>query len=82
MKTTIQYKNSPAPRFDAIEDIKDYLDSAERWDTLLAYVRATKSCAQVAITCSFIGIEGFPVIALYELVYGQGTWVEPDFVDE
>jgi len=71
--TTIDYSKSPAPAFDAIEDIKSWL-GVERFSKLTQEFASVKDCENFAAFCSIGGISGFPVKAWYELIHGQGTW--------
>lgn len=75
MHSTIDYRNSPAPQHDAVNDIKDYLGIA-RWNAVSEEMRKVTNCAQFALHCSFMGISGFPVRAWYELYHGEGSWDE------
>lgn len=73
MSYTISYKNSPAPAFDAVEDIREYLGN-NRYGELTHILKDVKSCANFALYCSMCGIRGYPVQAWYELINGQGSW--------
>ena len=72
MKTTIDYSKSPAPAFDAVEDIKEYL--GERYDQIAPLIKAETNRDNFAMACSFAGIHGYPVKAWYEHFHGQGSW--------
>lgn len=72
MKTTIDYSSSPAPAFDAVEDIKDYL--GDRYDLVAGELRHVKDKDAFACYCGLGGIRGFPVKAWYEHFHGQGSW--------
>lgn len=76
MKTTISYNQSPAPAFDAVQDIKEYL--GERYDRVAPEIAKVKHCGQFALACSMGGIEGFPVKAWYEHFHGQGSWKQEE----
>lgn len=73
MKTTISYANSPAPAFDAVQDIIDYLGE-ERYNKISPLISYVTNCGQFAMLCSLAGIHGFPVKAWYEHYHGQGSW--------
>lgn len=76
MHNTVDYSKSPAPAFDAVEDIKQYL--GDEYAGKLAVLRQTKNPQDWQMGCAmFLGIEGFPVRAWYEHVWGQGSWIEP-----
>lgn len=75
MKTTIDYSQSAAPAFDAVEDIKEYLGK-DRWEQVSPEMAKITDREQFAAFASFAGIEGFPVRAWYELYHGQGSWGE------
>ena len=75
--TTINYSNSPAPAFDAVEDIRQWLGPT--YDKLIeAGIGNETSHAKFALYCSFAGIQGFPVKAWYESFHGEGTWKDPE----
>lgn len=73
MHHTTNYANRPAPAFDAIEDIKEYL-GPERWAAVSPEMAKLTNCGAFALYASLGGISGFPVIAWYELYHGQGSW--------
>lgn len=74
MHNTIDYSKSPAPSFDAVEDIREWLGE-ERYARLIAAgIGNELHCRRFALYCSFIGIQGFPVKAWYEHFHGQGSW--------
>lgn len=73
MHNTIDYSKSPAPAFDAVEDIKDWL-SPERYDKLAPEMAKLTHCGNFAMYCMLAGIQGFPVKAWYESFHGQGSW--------
>ena len=72
MHKTVDYSKSPAPSFDAVEDIRNWL--GDSYDEKAAIMR-TLSQEDFAASCGlFLGIEGFPVQAWYEHFHGQGAW--------
>ena len=73
MQTTINYSQSKAPNFDAIEDLKDWF-GADRFSKLTQELSVIKDCKQFAMFCSLGGVQGFPVKAWYGLIHGQGSW--------
>ena len=77
MKMTISYKNMDDPRTKAIQDVKDYL--GDRYQILLDALQGQPANAY-AIICSFAGVRGYPVVALYEEVHGEGSF-ERDWKD-
>lgn len=77
MHNTSDYSKSPAPQFDAIEDIKSWL-GPDRWVMLQPEMAKIKHCGHFAMFCSLAGIQGFPVKAWYEHLNGQGSWNEED----
>lgn len=80
MKITIDYKDSPAPAFDAVQDIKTYLGD-ERWTKVCPELAKVTHCGQFAMYCSLAGIYGFPVRAWYEHFHGQGSWKQGQLDD-
>ncbi len=72
MKVTIDYTNSPAKKFDAVEDIKNYLGPT--YDMLAAIIKAEKNKGDFLLGCAILGIHGFPVEAWYDHFHGEGSW--------
>ena len=70
---TISYKDSPCPSVDAIDDIKEWLGQ-ERWDKLYPLFAKIETQKAFELYASFVGVQGFPVIAWWELIHGQGSW--------
>lgn len=70
---TRDYSKSPAPAFDAVEDIRDYL--GDQYAEKAAIVRQVTDAYQFTnLVGMFLGIEGRPVEAWYEHFHGQGTF--------
>ena len=76
MSTTISYANSPCPATDAVNDIKEWL--GDNWDAISQEMSKVSDCRRFAFYATFSGVQGYPVIAWYELYHGQGSWQEPD----
>lgn len=74
--TTIDYSKSPSTKFDAVEDIKQWL--GERWDVVSPEMAKVTNCASFAMYASLGGVQGFPVIAWYELYHGEGSWKQAE----
>ena len=72
MHNTIDYAKSPAPAFDAVEDVRNWFGA--KYDTIAQELSKVTNCAQFALYCSLAGIQGFPVKAWYEHFHGQGSW--------
>lgn len=72
MKNVIDYKSSPAPAFDAVEDVIFWLGKS--YDKIAREMALVKDCRTFAFYCRFVGIQGFPVKAWYEHFHGQGSW--------
>lgn len=75
MRWTKTYSDSPAKAFDAVEDVKFYLGDR--------YERARKALAQMPDPFHFrsacenmLGIEGYPVEALFGSIFGQGAYAK------
>lgn len=73
MHTNIDYKKSPAPAFDAVQDIIDYMGK-EKYNDISPMMAKVTSCGLFSNYCALAGIQGFPVKAWYEHFHGQGTW--------
>jgi hypothetical protein len=76
MHYTKDYSKSPAPHFDAVEDIKDYLGEA-KYAQISPEMALVTDCRQFSFYCMLAGISGLPVRAWYEHFHGQGSWAEP-----
>ncbi len=74
MHTEINYSKSPAPSFDAVNDVKEWLGA--NYDAIAPEMSKITSCSQFAFLCGLAGIQGFPVKAWYEHFHGQGSWKE------
>lgn len=72
MKVTIDYSNSPAKCFDAVEDIKEYL--GKKYDVIARDMAKLPNVQSFNFYCSFAGIEGFPVRAWYDHFHGEGSY--------
>lgn len=74
MKTTIDYSNSPAKNFDALEDIKEYLGG--RYDEIAQEMKKIRRVDHFAFYCDLAGISGFPVQAWYDHFWGEGAYMK------
>jgi|SRR5215471_5590041 len=72
MHRTISYKESPAPKFDAVEDIKNWF--GEKYDGLAAMMRKVEDPRAFGMYCDMGGVKGFPVEAWYDHFRGEGAW--------
>jgi hypothetical protein len=73
MHTDISYKNSPAPKFDAVEDIKKWL-GAKKWKEVSPQMAKIKDPQQFCFLAGIAGIQWFPVEAWYDLYHGEGSY--------
>jgi hypothetical protein len=74
MKQTIQYENldSPETKAKAIADCEFYLGYS--WEKVTGALKEVTDPDQFGFWCSMVGIQGFPVVALYEHLTGQNYW--------
>lgn len=72
MHHTRSYANSPCPKVDAINDIKDWL--GDHWDKISAQMSEITNQHEFVFCAAFVGVQGFPVIAWWELYHGEGSW--------
>lgn len=72
MKTIVDYAKSPAPKADAVNDVKDYFGT--KWNEISAHMRQIKDVEQFELWANFAGVEGFPVKAWYDLYWGEGAY--------
>lgn len=74
MRTTKDYSKSPAPKFDAVQDIMEYL-GREKYDELIENgMGEFKNPNQFSFFCMLAGIDGFPVEAWYDHFHGEGSF--------
>jgi hypothetical protein len=73
MHATIDYSKSPAPAFDAVEDIKLWLGQA-KWDQVHPRMSKITDVRIFAFYAELAGIQGFPIEAWWELIHGEGSW--------
>lgn len=73
MKTTVDYSKSPAKNFDAVEDIKKYL-GPRKWKEVSPEMATVTNVRQFDVLCGLAGIEGFPVVAWFDLYHGEGAY--------
>lgn len=73
MHTDISYKNEPAPRHKAIEDIKDWL-GMPKYNEIRPMMTRVTNVKQFSFYCGLAGIQGFPVMAWYDSFHGEGAW--------
>ena len=73
----IDYSKSPAPTFDAVQDIIDYLGE-KKYKEISPMISRITHCGQFAMYCSIAGIHGFPVRAWYEHYHGRGSWKQEE----
>lgn len=73
MKTRKDYSKSPAPRFDALQDLIEFL--GDRWPRCNGHLKAVTSPDQFENWAGFAGVEGAPVEAWYDHIHGEGAWV-------
>lgn len=73
MHHEVDYSKSPAPAFDAVRDIIDWLGQ-ERYDKVAPEMAKHKHCGNFTMFCALAGIQGYPVKAWYEHFHGQGSW--------
>jgi hypothetical protein len=67
------YVNSPAPAFDAVEHVKEYL--GDDYDRIARIMIRVKDQKNFAGTCAMLlGIEGFAVKAWYNHFFGGNAW--------
>ncbi len=73
MHNTVNYKNSPAPKADAVQDVKEWL-GAKKWKEVSPQMAKVKDPQQFDFLAGIAGISGFPVMAWYDLYHGEGSY--------
>lgn len=73
MKTRKDYSKSQAPRFDALQDVINFL--GDRWPKCNDHLKLITSVDQFENWAGFAGVEGAPVEAWYDHIHGEGAWV-------
>lgn len=72
MRWTKTYTNSPAKAFDAVEDVKTYL--GDRYGSARAALAKMPDPFHFRSACeNLLGIEGYPVEAFFDSIFGQGA---------
>jgi hypothetical protein len=68
MKQSISYANLQkcAKRRKALQDVLYYLNSYDFYKKAVEYVKSCNKEAQAHFGLSFLGIQGYPVVAMYE----------------
>lgn len=69
----IDYTNSPAKHFDAVEDIKSFL-GRDRWERIYPLMAKVTNRDTFEEYANLAGIGGFNVEAWYDHYHGQGAW--------
>ncbi len=81
MSITINYTKLHLSHADrvaaALQDIKDWLGSDEKFDSISRELSRVPDQDQFCHWADFAGVRGFPVIVWYEHVHGKGTWQIP-----
>jgi hypothetical protein len=73
MKQTRDYSKSQAPRFDALQDVIEWL--GPRWPECNTHLKGVTDPDQFDMWADFAGIQGAPVEAWFEHIHGEGAWV-------
>ena len=73
MKNRKDYSKSPAPRYDALQDVIKFLD--DRWPKCNEHLKPVTNVDQFENWAGFAGVEGAPVEAWYDHIHGEGAWV-------
>ena len=73
MHTLIDYSKRLTPRFDAVQDIKDWLGQ-HKWDEISPQMAEVKDPRAFTFLAGLAGIQGFPVGAWYDLYNGEGSY--------
>lgn len=74
MRTTIDYTHNPAKHHAAVEDIKNWLGA--KYDDIAQDMKRVTNPQRFRFYCMLAGIEGFPVLAWYDLFHGEGAFVK------
>lgn len=73
MKQTRDYSKSAAPRFDALQDLIEFL--GDRWPKCNDQLKHVTDLRQFENWAGFAGVEGAPVEVWYDHIHGEGAWV-------
>lgn len=68
MHHTRNYSNltGAEKRAKAIQDCKDYCEGTELFEKLQEYLKKCETLEQFEFGCAFVGIQGYPVHAMWE----------------
>lgn len=68
----VDYKDRETPKFDAVEDIKQYL--GKHYDACAEKMKEIDKIPVFYLACAIMGIQGFPVEAWYDHFHGEGAY--------
>jgi hypothetical protein len=69
------YSQSVSPRFDAVEDVKEFL--GKDWDGVSADMAKVASPSRFVFWAEVLGVrDSFAIQVWWELYHGQGSWAK------
>lgn len=74
MRQIKDYTKSLTPKFDAVNDIIDYLGQTKYDELIEKGIGKFTNINQFNFFCMLAGIDGFPVIAWYDHFHGEGSY--------
>lgn len=72
MHTTVDYSKSPAPAFDAVNDVMNWF--GDRWPSVTELMSRVKDPSDFRFYAAFSGVQGAPVRYWYDHYHGQGAF--------
>ena len=73
MKTVIDYTKRLTPKFDAVEDVKEWLGT-DKWNEVSPKMAQISNPQQFAFLAGLAGVHDFAVEAWYDLYWGDGAY--------
>ena len=73
MKRIVDYTNRVTPKFDAVEDVKEWFGK-DKWNEISPQMAQIKDPQQFAFLSGLGGVHDFAVEAWYDLYWGEGSY--------
>lgn len=70
----VTYDKSPCPMTDAVFDAMEYFKP--NWGKTIAALTKVRDQNVFAMSLAMAGVEGFPVKAVYNHIYGGDAWID------
>lgn len=75
MHREVRYGERLTPKFDAVEDIKQWFGK-RKWNEISPQFAKVTDPRAFQFLAGMGGVQGFPVEAWYDLYHGEGAWAK------